>query len=88
MNLNENRGRKLYGSKSGDFAQRRINKQFIDNQKALNKKFYLSHDYREYYTSGYMREIDYFTTPISEGGLGGSISDVVINGKALQKVKF
>ena len=30
MNLNDNRGRKLYGSKSGDFAQRGLKERFLE----------------------------------------------------------
>ncbi len=56
----------------------KINKKFIDNQKALGDDFYLSHNPNnpDYYKGFYKMEIDYLTTPISQGGLGGSIDDL------------
>ena len=50
----------------------RINQKFIDNQKALGKEFYLSHD-PSIATGFYFREVQYLTKPIVQGGLGGKI---------------
>ena len=56
----------------------KINKKFIDNQRGLNKAFYLSHDPNV--ASGfYQREIEYITTPIEQGGLGGNILNLETN---------
>lgn len=63
----------------------KINKRFIDIQKALGKEFYLSHNPFDpkNYKGFYKKEIDYLTTPISQGGLGGQI---VSQGKNLWKI--
>ena len=53
----------------------KINKKFIDNRKALGNEFYLSHN-PAIADGFYLREINYLTKPISEGGLGGSIVDL------------
>ena len=50
----------------------RINQKFIDNQKALGKEFYLSHD-PSVATGFYYREVQYLTKPVSQGGLGGTV---------------
>ena len=50
----------------------RINQKFIDNQKALGKEFYLSHD-PSVATGFYYREVQYLTKPVNQGGLGGTV---------------
>lgn len=52
----------------------RINKQFIDNRRALGKDFYLSHAPLTDNTF-YSREIQYLTKPVVQRGLGGTIVD-------------
>jgi hypothetical protein len=51
----------------------KINKKFIDDNK--NKEFFFSHDpFNPNYKKGfYEREINYLTSPINSGGLGGVI---------------
>lgn len=41
----------------------KINKQFIDNQKSLNREFYFSHD-PKFATGTYLREINYLTNDL------------------------
>jgi hypothetical protein len=53
----------------------KVNKKFIDNRKALGNEFYLSHN-PSTADGFYLREINYLTKPINEGGLGGSIIDL------------
>jgi hypothetical protein len=65
----------------------KINKKFIDNRKALGNSFYLSHDPTNpiYYKGFYKMEIDYLTTPVSQGGLGGTMNNL---GNNLWKVTW
>jgi hypothetical protein len=65
----------------------KINKKFIDNRKALGNDFYLSHDPTNpaYYNVFYKMEIDYLTTPVSQGGLGGTMNNL---GNNLWKVTW
>ena len=53
----------------------RINRKFIDKQKALGKEFYLSHNPSSA-TGYYYRELQYLTQPVNQGGLGGQIVDL------------
>ncbi len=54
----------------------KVNKKFIDNRKSLGNEFYLSHN-PSIADGFYLREINYITKPIIEGGLGGSIAVLV-----------
>lgn len=60
----------------------KINQKFIENQKNLGKEFFFSHD-PQFATGYYLREVNYLTKPISQGGLGGN---VVNQGNSLWKV--
>lgn len=56
----------------------KINKEFIKKQRELNKEFFLSHNpFDSKYKRGfYEKEVNYLTTPINQGGLGGRITQI------------
>jgi len=53
----------------------KVNKKFIDDRKALGNEFYFSHNPTN--ADGFfLREVNYLTKPVNQGGLGGSIVNI------------
>lgn len=53
----------------------KVNKKFIDDRKALGNEFYFSHNPAN--ADGFfLREVNYLTKPVNQGGLGGSFVNI------------
>ena len=68
----------VYKIAKSDDEMWKINKEFIRKQRELNKEFFLSHNpFDSKYKRGfYEKEVNYLTTPINQGGLGGRITQI------------